>query len=775
MSNLWAVMSGLSAASVFAGFVSVPALRKWAFGDVRVDWLNGELDFDQVELDNISVRMKDGGVFRVMKLNGMAYDTKPEAEQQVLLSGRSLVLHDLGRKNIRVRMFAVKRQHNMSFEATWPSPVLTEIGDTEKVLYSSTYDLDWYLVLQSSSASILESACENIISALAPYSPTFLSGAGLYRFTNYLITGELLDESCFDTKRKIANALPSSDLHFDYKSGVLRTATPETHYQQSISIRGWPDVLSGMLLAELLAVNADLEICHVLIPEAVNKSRGKIGSKQREQKSSMQLFRNVALSEENDELLALLNEGNVSLCQSQCAITIRATSIEDLAKVRSEIVAILSKWRIVYGIDTGAVGWYWFNRLPFKDRLIRPLKLVNPSIAALWTWHNSPKGQYSSPWAKLPLRMFKTPTGQNYAFNFHVDDAKNSLGHYLVVAPSGSGKSTLLAHILAGLTKVDVPSVIFDSLEGMRFMVEAMGGQYQSVHNLELNPFDCEDSKEKRIYLSGLLRSMGMSIKQAEIELLLDQVFLIERKYRSINEVYQTVFARSSESQKEFARWVTDADENKGMYADVFNAPRDSLSNVFDRSYMSAFNMGEVLDDPTLAAPVVSHIMEGIREIGKHRQGFCVFIDEAAALLRNEGFKKYAVQMFREYRKFGGAVGMAFQDPKALFDSGIADSVLDNISTLILFPNSQGNREVYERFRLNEEQMNYILKGSVLSNERTALIIKRDSTGFEESTIVNIDLAPYGKALRFYQSGTDAMRSMKKLKEEWGTEWSKHI
>ncbi len=774
-STLSFAIGGLSAASLFASFVSVPMLRRWAFGDVRVDWLNGELDFDDLDHDNITVRMKQDGVFRVIKLAGMGYDTKLETEQQNLLAGRSMVLHDLARKNITVRMFAIKRQRNMSFSADWPTEVLQEIGDKEKELYSSTYDLDWYMVLQSTSAATLETACENLTSALLPYNPVFLSGAELYRFINYLLCGEMLDASSFDTKRKIATALPGSDLNFDYDSGILRTATPETHYQQVISIRGWPEVVSGMLLAELLAVNADLEIGHILRPESTNKTRGKISSKQKEQNSSMQLFRNLALSEENNELLALLNEGNVSVFLSQCSITLRASSLKELEHIRTEIVGILSKWRIAYGIDTGAVGWYWFNRLPFKDRLIRPLKLINPSIAGLWTWHNSPIGQYASPWGDRPLRMFKTPVGQNYAFNFHVGQKQNSLGHFLVIAPSGGGKSTLLAHLLGGLSKFDIPSVIFDSLQGMRFMVEAMGGQYQSVHNLALNPFDCDDAPEKRIHLAGLLRSMGMSIQQSEIELLLDQMFMIEREYRSLNEVYQTVFARASISQNEFARWVTDRDGNEGMYSSMFNAPRDSLGDVLDQSFMSAFNMGEVLNDPTLAAPVVAHVMDGIREIGKHRQGFCVFIDEAAALLRNEGFRGYVMQMYREYRKFGGAVGMAFQDPKAFIESDVSDAVLDNIATLILFPNSQGNRAVYERFGLNEEQMNYILKGSLLSQDRTALVIKRDSTGFEESTIINIDLSPYDSALRFYQSGTDAVRLLEQLQQKWGAEWSKHI
>ena len=121
---------------------------------------------------------------------------------------------------------------------------------------------------------------------------------------------------------------------------------------------------------------------------------------------------------------------------------------------------------------------------------------------------------------------------------------------------------------------------------------------------------------------------------------------------------------------------MTDEEGNKGLYADIFNARHDSLSSVLDQSFMTAINMADALNDEVLAAPLVAHIAEGIKPFARQaNNGCCIFIDEAAALLRNAGFASLVQVMYREYRKLGGAVVMAFQDPKVLQDSGVASAV----------------------------------------------------------------------------------------------------
>src|SRR3546814_11881065 len=78
-----------------------------------------------------------------------------------------------------------------------------------------------------------------------------------------------------------------------------------------------------------------------------------------------------------------------------------------------------------------------------------------------------------------PVRFFRTPSGQAYAFQFHVVAERQTPGNFLVMSPTGGGKSTVIAHLLGGLAKfAGVRSYLFDSKEGARYMVETMGGLY---------------------------------------------------------------------------------------------------------------------------------------------------------------------------------------------------------------------------------------------------------------------------------------------------------
>src|SRR3546814_12084065 len=57
------------------------------------------------------------------------------------------------------------------------------------------------------------------------------------------------------------------------------------------------------------------------------------------------------------------------------------------------------------------------------------------------------------PFGPRPVRFFRTPSGQAYAFQFHVVAERQTPGNFLVMSPTGGGKSTVIAHLLGGLAK----------------------------------------------------------------------------------------------------------------------------------------------------------------------------------------------------------------------------------------------------------------------------------------------------------------------------------
>jgi len=373
--------------------------------------------------------------------------------------------------------------------------------------------------------------------------------------------------------------------------------------------------------------------------------------------------------------------------------------------------------------------------------MLRPLRLMNGNLAAIWPFHAIVTGNPKSPWGDQPVRLLPGTSGQPYAFQFHASEQPQSIGHYLVVAPSGGGKTTLMMHLLAGLTKFpNVRSYIFDSREGARFMVEALGGHYQSFEKLALNPLDVDDTQANRHRISLILKSiLGEQAGEDDVGRIIDQIlsttFATQRKHRTLNDIFPLAFPKGSESRKVFRPWVTDPSGREGIYSHIFNAPTDTLREVLGKAQITGINMNQALADPTLGAT----------------------------------FRKAAVEMFREYRKLNGIVGMAFQDPAALHASGVAEAIIDNTCTLILFPNPLAMADEYAPFNLNEEHLAFLTDRH---EGRKVLIVRRDGpSGLDETVVLDIDLAWLGTATRFYRSGIDAVRELAEAQANHPDDW----
>src|SRR3546814_2598057 len=66
---MWVEVVTTGLAALAGGAVVVPAAESSPFGSVGRDWLAGELELDRIDpADGQTVRLKDGGLFRVIHL-----------------------------------------------------------------------------------------------------------------------------------------------------------------------------------------------------------------------------------------------------------------------------------------------------------------------------------------------------------------------------------------------------------------------------------------------------------------------------------------------------------------------------------------------------------------------------------------------------------------------------------------------------------------------------------------------------------------------------------
>lgn len=793
---MWMQVTMTGLAAILAGGLVVPAAQRLFLGDVEQDWVAGELELDGIDDDGQTVHLKNGAMFRAFQLQGTSYDAKVLEQQENMLKGRSALFHQIGSLGLPYWLFGIKRKRSIAFAANWPAPALKEIGDAERQTFQASYYIDWYLVIGSTNRRVLNDGCGKVRAMGGDYKPRAVlrskepdQGCELTGFLNYLVSGELR----YDLpaiSRSLSRSLPAADLSIS-REGLIETYTPSRRLHRIVAIREWPEEISGHLLADIMALKGDLEINQICEPWDRDEAVLLFSRKKKEQQSS--LVGNPELAAECEATIQLLTQGNTTLFHTQLQIAIRATEEEDLDRLVGEVCEVLGRRRVLYSVETAGAGLCWFARIPSvrrkkltsRSQLLRPLVLREQNIAALWPFHHSSTGLLKGPYGPLPVRLFRTPSGQAYAFQFHVTEKKQSVGNYLLFAPTGGGKSTLLMHLLGGLSKfAGVRSYIFDSKEGARFMVEAMGGHYQGYEDLALNPLDVGDDtpvNRQRVY--AVLRAIAGDVEVGEdvdaaFTHAVELAFKLQPPERTLNTIFEFAFAKRTALRRAFMPWVVDSKGTKGIRSHVFNAPHDSLGGLLSASHMVGINMNEALDDPSIGPPVVTHIAAAIgKSAAQNSSGFNIFIDEAAKLLQNEGFRLLAMEMYREYRKLDGCVGLAFQDPGALFRSGVADAFLENTATLIFLPNSQASRSSLERFNLNEEQIAFVLgTGERAEGERRALIVKRDAaSGFDDSAIVDVNLGFLGEALRFYRAGTEANKHLADVKSQWGAEWQSRL
>jgi type IV secretion system protein VirB4 len=777
----WPLILGMGGAAVAAGTLVVPAARRVAFGSLPQDWLGNELDLDRIEKDGITVRCKTRTVMRAYRLGGTPYDTKPETEQTAFKKARAEFLHFAAVRKAVIRLHGVKRLKSTIYPATWPSRTLQEIGDAEAALFREAFEVRWYMTLQTQHLYQVAEVDERTMSALKSYKVQRLARPDdpdkpcpLTGFLNFLNCGEVRDDLRAVSSNVSAN-LPGSDLVFDKTTGEMFAHQPTPMHYRTIAVRLWPDQVAGTLLHDIMALPGEIEVTQVLVPISKEKALFEL---KRRANTPMTAAR---VAEESNAAIQLLQEGNNSRFVTQMAVILRARSTDALDTLTKGVTDILSNAGVDYATETKAAPTVWFNRLPDREKLARPLKLFDDNVAALWPFENAPTGLTASQYGPAPVRSFRTGSGQSYAFQFQNSPKPKSLGHYCLFAPSNSGKTTLMMHLLSGLARFEgVRSYVFDSQEGCRFMVEAMGGRYLSFDNLALNPLDVPDTRRNRHRLRLLVRLMlGEAAQGEEVEDILrraaDIAFQLPREQRSFNEIFRLSFEKQTAAHKAFSQWVEDHKGRRGPHAHIFNAPSDSLGGLLDQSFLTAINMNDVLDDVTLAAPVVAHIGNGIERVARSGslRGFNLFVDEAANLVRNPEFREFVKVAYREYRKLGGCVGLAFQEPKALISSGILEEVLANTATFGFYPSPNSSREHYAPFGLNDEQWSFI---SSAPEGRKILLVKRDaSTGLNESVILDIDLDPLGAAKRFYDSGPDAVLRLQAIQEQWGDEWHAHV
>lgn len=740
--------------------------------------LSDKLQFDAVLPDRKTIRCKDGQLVQTLEIRGVDYGTRTEAEVAALLIRRHAWFQGLGRDGRAVKLLSLRDRASLDVGGVYDNDILQEIHARWLEAFETVYVNRYFLVLsvpaERGAQKVLNEFTKSVLEGLHDFNPRLLEleqgeESPLLSFWARLVNGFPSDvRPVFEN---VGEHLVCAAVSFNHRSGLIEYQQGrERRFGQFVSVKIWGDAQSEELIHRLMSLNGRVQISALLYAQKKEKMTTLLPL--RAKQAALLIFNRIKAAE-FEAVTEVVQAERDCIFECQFSVLLEADAVEELDALVSQARQVFVDAGIMPVTEMTAAEWVWRARLPgFAPDVkysTRPRSLLGINVSELMTFQEEPSGLGRCDWGEGPIRPFKTVTGAPYSFQFHISEAEEALAHTVTFAPSGGGKTTLFSHLIGGaLRHPELAVYAFDRHGGLRVFTEAVGGRYIAPGRggVELNPLQMPDSSENRQFLHLWLRRLAEADDDESYEAAsraVDGIFRVRKcQSRSLTTVYESAFDTGSKLKAGLSRWV-----GQDFAAAMFNGATDSLN--LDGSRLITFEMESALTDPRVAGALVSYIMHRIRETCRASgRPHLVFVDETAALLADEAFRKDTEVMLREHRKLRGSVNVVFQDCGVMNRSGIAETILNNCPTQIIFQNPNARVEDYRVLDLTEGQWAYVKGQSRIARHLPhSVLLKRG----QEAAVLDVDLSPLGPLVKIYRSGSQPVQLMHQLQTQVGERW----
>lgn len=384
---------------------------------------------------------------------------------------------------------------------------------------------------------------------------------------------------------------------------------------------------------------------------------------------------------------------------------------------------------------------YWSQLVGNFAWRARPAPITSINFASFSPFHTYPPGQANANHWGDAIALLKTSARSPFYFNFH----KADLGHTLIIGPSGGGKTVLLNFLMAQAEKTGARQIFIDKDRGAQIFVQASGGTYLALRNgrpTGFNPFKAlSNSGEDRAFLSRFVRHLvapeGKMLTPEDarrIESGIEQLMQLPPESRSLGALRPMLGVRDADGVgARLEKWT-----NKGSLGWVFDNPHDLMTL---EARFVGFDMTDFLDNADIRAPLMLYLFHRIDALLTGARTI-VCIDEFWKALGDDAFRSFAQDGLKTYRKRNALLVFATQSPADALRSDISHSILEQVATKIILPNSNGaHRDYVGGLGLSEAE--YRLIREELSPESRKFLVKQG----HDSVVVALDLSGLDDAL----------------------------
>lgn len=562
-------------------------------------------------------------------------------------------------------------------------------------------------------------------------------------------------------------------------------AASDVRFGTMLSLKKYGKGSCSVVLDSLLSLDCEFISTHSFAPISHEASLKTIELKRSklinaEDKSQSQINALARLEDDIASESAQLGHHHNTMMLIAPSIKDLERAINDTVKVYNHIGAVIIKENSSLGLEPA-----FFAQIPGNQSFIARASLITSrNFVDFCALHNYQMGFRDGNKLGGAITLIETPSKTPVWFNYHGKSSKTNppIGHTLVLGSSDSGKTTLVSFMDSQMGRYQGKTFFLDRDKASKIYILASGNSvYTEINpsnqgNIHMNPLQLADTDDNRAFLKTWMASLVT--REGELELPADisghinecinyNFEHLDKPYRRLSHLANLLPINFSR-WPELNRWLKARGQvGDGEYCWLFDNEIDAMELGCDKV---GFDITYLTDEvsPVISTSVYLYLLHRIRQSLDGRLTSIV-IDEAFAVFNTSFWIEALKNLIPTVRKMNAHFVFMTQSPQTIINSVIRSTILDNVMTTIIFPNSEACHTTYTaHLKLSQTQYKTVLESPV---ESRLFLYKQKN----EVILCKLDLSPLEEEIRVLSGNTESVALMDSIRLEVGDDPDKWL
>lgn len=548
----------------------------------------------------------------------------------------------------------------------------------------------------------------------------------------------------------------------------------EMYFGAMLSLKKYPTATASILLDPLLSLDCEFIATHTFAPigreaslKTIIQKRSKLMSAEDKALSQMDALTDLEDGVASESTLLGAHHHTMMLLAPSKAL-LESHILETTKQYASSGIVVVKE-------TLGLEPIFW-SQLPCNQHFITRASLItSQNFVDFCPLHNTKTGLNGGNYLGSAVTLLETPSKTPVYFNYHAKGSKTnpSKGHAAIFGGNNAGKTTLVNFLDAQMGRFGGRSFFIDRDESSKIYILACGNsRYTPIaptNPIAMNPLRLPDTPDNRSFLKGWFATLILEENETSIPNSISEIIndCIDYAFEQLSPEFRTLSHISQFLPTDFSRWShlrkwlkRDNTRIDGEFHWLFDNAEDALNLDFDKV---GFDVTYLMDQThsLIATPVYLYLVHRMRQCLDGRLTSFV-IDEAWQLFASPYWVKCLKEWLPTIRKKNGHFIFMTQSPKTVTTSSIRHIVLDNLATMIVFPNPIADRDTYiEHLKLTESQYQAIKDNTP---ESRIFLYKQDHVAM----LCKLDLSAMSDDIRVLSGNAQSVKLLDQITVEVG-------